>query len=232
MPYAFNTKSNSLVIKEDDPLISRIVFIGTPYGSRVNQINFLLKNSIPITIYANKISNLSINNFKTFNFIDFIKLLTFNVGRKIIWAKLLQLFNRNSSLNFLSPYLEIKNDVSFNSLNNIYSKYKLCLAFSEARNTGVLKKPVDIINLRSFEIPGSGGIQIIRYTDELNRFFKNYKNIVMFKNKEELLRLSKLFLFEKTIQELNHLRIASFDNIKENHTWEARFKKSFYLLGK
>jgi spore maturation protein CgeB len=106
------------------------------------------------------------------------------------------------------------------------------LAFSEARNTGVLKKPVDIINLRSFEIPGSGGIQIIRYTDELNRFFKNYKNIVMFKNKEELLRLSKLFLFEKTIQELNHLRIASFDNIKENHTWEARFKKSFYLLGK
>ena len=69
-------------------------------------------------------------------------------------------------------------------LYKVYSKYSLALSSTAARNTGVLKHSLYIVNFRSFEIPMSGGLQICQYTDEMAEYFDDGKEIIFYRSKD------------------------------------------------
>ena len=84
-------------------------------------------------------------------------------------------------LDVSSEYLVVHSGVQHREMNEIYSKYSLALSMPEARNTGVLKKPINVVRLRNFEIPMCAGLQITRYYEELAELFESEKEIVFYR---------------------------------------------------
>lgn len=228
-PYMFYPK------KQDE--INRISFIGTPYGSRANRINLLIDNGINVTLHSNlrKQSNELSKVTNKQQLKDYIKpaynLSRFSIGRRVILGAFKQKFTKQRVLNLENKNLEIKPVVPLELLGESYSKYSLSLASTEARNTGILKKPVNIVNLRSFEIPMSGGLQICSYFDELAQYFEEDKEILFYRTEEEFIEKAKYYLRPENEKIRNDIKLAARKRAENDHTWFCRFKKVFDYLG-
>ena len=230
LPYAANPyflkPSNS---KEE---YRRVGFIGNPHGSRIDRINYLLKNRIPITIHTSS-GNLDTTFFKA-DIKDYIQLFynysKYPIGRKLAIATIIDKFFKR---NIVDPYncLEKRNAVPLEELSKINNKYSLILSFTDANSSGVLANPVKIVNLRNFEIPMSGGIQFTLYSDELASYFENDKEIVMGKTMEECVDKAKFYLDDNQYELRQKIRIAARIRAEKDHTWFNRFSMVFKSLG-
>lgn len=210
----------------------KICFIGTPYGSRINLINDLLKADIPVALYADKESKQATLkvNLKNSNKKIIMQFLKNSIGRKIIFAAIK---NKKDSiaLDINSTLLSWHDVVQLSDLSDKYSGYALALSTNAARNTGILKKPVDIVNLRSFEIPMCGGLQFCRYTDELSNYFEDGKEIIFYYSKEDMIDKAKFYLRPKNEKLRFKIKLASRRRAENEHTWFIRFNNVFENLG-
>jgi len=229
-PYAANPYFFKPILESE---IERIAFIGTPYGSRVNTINSLVNNEISTTLFANKNSLVSPkkseNKLKQY-IIPAYNCLRYSIGRKVFLGALKQKKYANCKLN-INNYLDIKDQVAFEKLSTIHSTYALSLASTEARNTGVLKNPVNVVNLRSFEIPMSGGLQICSYFDELSEYFEEDKEIIFYRSKIEFVEKVKFYLRPENENIRRKMKASARKRAENDHTWFSRFKRAFDLLG-
>lgn len=209
--------------------ISRVLFIGTPYGSRIKQINVLLSNKIPVTIYSSKIAGEILSSEKNFLFplMEVFRQLKLNTGRKIIMGKILSLFYNDKLIK--NEYLEIFPSVEVSEMIALYKKYRLSWSSVYARNTGYLKSPLVTINVRSFEIPISGGLQFVVRNDELDKYFSDGHDIVFY-DKENFVDIARQYLFELCEEKIVQMKKNAQRNALMNHTWENRFKKIFDIL--
>lgn len=233
-PYAANPNLFKYKRQEE---INKICFAGTPYGSRKYKINTLTNKGIQVDLYANIKNNNSINisesKCKTRiveNINVAINLSRSDIGRKVILGALKTKLLNNEGLDY-NNYLEIYNSVNFSEMNDIFSKYALSLSISEARNTGVLKNPVNIVHLRNFEIPMSGGLQICSYFDELAQYFEEDKEILFYRTEEEFIEKAKYYLKPENEKIRNNIKLAARKRAENEHTWFCRFKKAFDYLG-
>lgn len=226
LPYAANPDIKKKTEKRK--IIRKIVFVGNPYGSRANVINYLTSNKVPVVIYhtLNNKEILGKKYFKTHikKIHTFYVLLKNSIGRKILLSRLLQNLTKKSKLDTKSQYLTIKDSLSIHELSNIYSRYALSLSFSSARNTDILSKPVKIVNLRSFEIPAFQGIQLVRKTDEISRYYQCAKEIVCYENKLDLLERIDYYLNTANDSELYAIQNQGYARTQEEHRWTARFE--------
>jgi len=78
-----------------------------------------------------------------------------------------------------NPFRKKIKHLSIEKMNNIISASKISLNILTIENK-------DKTNFRNFEIPSQFSLQICERTDELERIFKEDKNIVFFDNKDEL----------------------------------------------
>lgn len=228
LPYAANPTNFSPEYKQE---INKICFIGTPYGSRKRIINHLINNDCQLELYA----NLDTSNkdskpyiYKSGDiFFDYFK---HKIGRRIILGSIAGKFNTNEHINVNSEKLVIKNPVSYNEGINLYSRYSLALSSTSARNTGYLRNPVNIINLRSFEIPMSGGIQFCAYNPEISNYFEDGKEIILYNSDYELIEKAKFYL----TPDKDKLRLEMKKNARKraetDHSWICRFNKVFNKL--
>ena len=214
--------------------IERIAFIGTPYGSRVNMINLLLENNIDVSLYSNSKSKSNKKSYKRSikgNICTIYNLMGFNIGRRVLIGALKQKINRNKRIIKNSSNLKQMPPVGLEKLSKLYSNHALSLASTAARNTGVLKKPVNIVNLRSFEIPMSGGLQICSYCDELAEYFEEDKEIIFYRNNEELIDKARFYLKSENYKIRMKMKTAARRRAENDHTWFDRFKKVFDYFG-
>jgi spore maturation protein CgeB len=230
-PYAANPNFFKPHYKSE---IERIAFIGTPYGSRVNMLNLLTENKINVSLFSN--SSSTNNEIRENNKIrDYINpaynLLRFSIGRRVILGAIKQKTSANNILNINSEYLEKESPVNLEHLGNLYSNFALSLSSTAARNTGVLKKPVNIVNLRSFEIPMSGGLQICSYFEELANYFEEDKEIIFYRSNEEFIEKASFYLKPENKSIRMKLKEGARIRAENDHTWFSRFKKAFDLLG-
>lgn len=209
--------------------IPRVLFIGTPHGSRIKQINILLDHKIPVSIYSDKIreSILPSKNKFLFSLIDVFQHLTVKTGRKILLGKILSLFYNSKLLE--NDYLEVFPSVKFERMPYLYKKYRLSWSSVYARNTGYLNSPLITINARSFEIPMSGGLQFVVKNDELDKYFSDGHDIVFY-DKENFVEIARQYLFELSEEKIVQMKKNAQRNTLMNHTWENRFKKIFDIL--
>ena len=232
-PYAANPYI--YVYSTKNYICRKCCFIGTPYGSRSIMLNRLTKNSIPIDVFykENTVENkqcqestlLSIpplgskwNTYKT------------KEGWHIIFGAIVnKLIGENSIIhnNFLGEYPQIQTQ----NQSSLYSKYAISLSSTSARNTDVLRRNLPIINLRSFEIPMSGGLQLCRFNEELSSYFEEDKEILFYRNDEELVDKAKYIIYQASEKEILKMKEAARKRAECDHTWIQRFKYVFETLG-
>ncbi len=85
------------------------------------------------------------------------------------------------------------------------------------------------INPRVFEANGCGAFQIVDYKEEIEDIFEHKKEIIFYRNIEELKEALSFFL----AHDRERVRIAENGYLKtiKYHTYEHRLKEMFYIIG-
>ena len=214
-----------------------ISFIGSPYGGRVNKLNKLTQSNLLCKVYSNSLTESNKDKGEVVNK-DYLKLLkktlemlTFNTGRKVLHGAIKnKLFHLNESILDRNKYLEGLPSVSFLEMQKTYSNSSLSLNITELRNTYVLSTPIHKMHLRTFEIPMSGGLQIASYTEELASYFKEDKEIVLYKSEDELISKAKFYLDPKNDALSSQMKKNARERAAAEHTWMNRFDNIFCEL--
>lgn len=229
LPYAANPNFLKGDIPRDD--ISRVGFIGTPHGSRVANINTLIERGIPLTVHSKKAdTNNAVFRASGKEYLLAIKdYLKYPIGRKLLCGAFLDKLGKNA-IDTNNPNLILKEPIPLNELANANSSYALTFSFTAAKSTGVLSNPVDIVNLRNFEIPMSGGLQFCRYSDEIASYFEPDKEIVLFHNDEEMIEKARFYLADENRNLRMNMKIAARKRAEKDHTWYNRFSILFENL--
>ncbi len=220
-------------------LIRKVNFIGRPYGSRPNMINMLTRHIVPVDVFCQ--NNPSLYNSQSTSesnrlsiqlqpfYIQVTDRLRFSIGRKILLSNLISkikgepILEENTSLK-LCPRL------TFEDMCKTYSNYCLSLASSSARGTDNLSHPVNVVNLRNFEIPMCGGLELCRYSEEMANYFEDGKEIVLYRNDEDLIDKARYYL-NAPEREINRIKRNARYKAENEHTWFNRFKKVLGRLG-
>lgn len=232
-PYAANPHTFS---PQPEKQIRKVGFIGTPYGSRSNMINSIVNGGVNIDVFCKKNPKLESKPFvpkyqgPSMSSLDILKNnIQFKEGRKVMWANLLNRFIKHE-LSDNADNITLLPKVSFDELNSIYSNYVLSLSSTSARNTGILSNPVDVVNLRAFEIPMAGGLQFCRYCEELSNYFKEDEEIIFYRDNDELVDKARYFTQKASDSEIMRMKEAARKRAANEHTWMDRFKQVFEIL--
>lgn len=230
LPYAANPNFLKPVSTAHEVL--RIGFIGTPHGSRIDRINKLIEEGIPVTVHAamtnfdNKLVKVAGSNYLK----KVASWIRYPIGWKLLLAAICDKLGHRKIMD-RNDCLEIKNPVPLNKLANVNGSYALVLSFTDADSTGILKHPVPIVNLRNFEIPMSGAIQFTTYVEELASYFEEDKEIILCHNKDEYVEKAKYYLKDGLESIRNAIRINARKRAVAEHTWYHRFTSIFNCLG-
>lgn len=230
MPYAANPYIFSVQPGDE---IEAVGFIGTPYGTRIQKINDLIQNNIKCNVYSSANYNIKEKSCEDFHqkFTTFYNLSRFSVGRKVIHGALKKFVLNNMRYNLVkNEYLNLFPSVPFIEMNKLYSNLALSLGISELRNTHLLKKPIHKIHLRAFEIPMCGGLQLTSYTPELSNYFENDKEIILYKDNEEMISKASFYLKPEYKNLRCQIKQASRKRAESEHTWIKRFENIFTNL--
>lgn len=233
-PFVFNCDTEGTVAR-------RVCFIGTPYGSRSIMINQLTKSDISVDAYYKSKEDTTCSNQNDIEILEsriiapsrlsvlFHRFL-FPEGRKIMKGMVMnKMMGHQTIIN--NNNLSSRQTVLPEEQGNLYSRYALSLASTSTNHTDVLKDPLKIINLRNFEIPMSGGIEICKYNPELAEYFEDGKEIVFYNDNDDLVDKARYYLQRSTDAELNAIKVAARKRAEAEHTWWNRFTIAFDLLG-
>jgi spore maturation protein CgeB len=141
-----------------------------PFGYDIEEIEYdqIKKNELR---EINEVCFVGDGDFKRFLILSY---LAFN-GIKINvygnnWKKWYGCFNKN---------IKFKNSIDRDSLYKIIKLYRVQLNLLRKHN-------LNSFNMRTFEIPSVGGIQLMTYTDVISEYFDIGDEIFVFKNRKEL----------------------------------------------
>lgn len=233
--------ANPFVYKyEQGELIRKACFIGTPYGSRAKMINTISRSGNPVDLYFGRNKNtpppvedkieikytLPFHSAKTV----YWNRLKYHEGRKLVLSSLINKLSKGQELD-KNASVTIRSSVPFEDMVRFYTNYALAISFTSTETSDVLRHPVGRTFLRTFEVPMAGGIQICRYFDELNDYFEDGKEIIMYKTDEELVEKTNYILTKATEAEIIKMKEAARRRSESEHTWMNRFKTAFEILG-
>ena len=231
LPYAANPFAFNPVDEQTER--ERICFIGNPHGSRIDILNHLIDRKIPISVHTlqrqttHKFLSAPVGNYKE---VLLKNNLRYPIGLKLTIGAIKEKLGKRE-LKIDSPYISIEDPVAITELSKAYSSYSLSLSFTDANSTGVLKNPVKIVNLRNFEIPMAGGLQITMHSPEIAQYFEDGKEIVLAKSKDELIDKANYYLRPDNIDLRKKMKIDARKRAENEHTWNHRFEKVFKRLG-
>jgi glycosyltransferase involved in cell wall biosynthesis len=219
--------------------INQVGFIGSPYGSRTNKLNDILKKNIPCSLHSDSLFkkgyNTSIAGVKKLDICDLItktyRYMRFPIGRKVLYAAFKnQILQSKSRVLVENEFLTKEYSVPVTQMMSLYSNYALSLNIMELRDTYVLKQPVMKIHLRAFEIPMCGGLQLVSYNKELSSYFEANKEIIFYTNIDDMTDKCKFYLNPNNETIVFKLKKAARKRAETEHTWNNRFEKIFKLL--
>lgn len=134
--------------------------------------------------------------------------------------------------NYWPRFVNHKNIQIFNPVHGelfweVLRKYRIQLNLMRIHNE-------DSHNMRSFEIPAIGGIQLAPYTVEHNLLFEENKEIFLFKNIDDCVEKIKYLLSLSEPDSLNLRKLARLGVIEKGYSYKNRarhvYDKLEYLL--
>ncbi len=228
-PFSFKPSSISF--------ISKVCFIGTPYGSRSLMINQLTSHKVPVCVYYGGSGKAQKGNATKFKMItpsvnkQMFDRMKFSAGRKLILGMIVNKIANKPQINKDNSFIDFSPSVTFAQLSKLYSDYVLSLASTSTSHTDALRNPLKVINLRNFEIPMSGGIELCKYNKELADYFEDGKEIVFYSDNDDLVDKARYFLEKAKESEIREMKNAARKRAENEHTWWCRFTKAFDILG-
>lgn len=231
LPYAANPH---IITPKYDKDNESVLFIGTPYGSRCKMINNLIDNDVNVSLFGldkqSESGRIIPNVSKKSLAIEIKRMLSFPIGRKLAYASIKNKFLKQSVLHADSEFLTKFPPVDLKTMMHYYNNYALSLSSVTNRHTGVLKHPVMIANLRSFEIPASGGILFCQFNPELNQHFIDGKEAIYYHNDADMIDKAKFYLSQKNRNIRLAIKQAARLKAENEETWFTRFSKIFEKL--
>ena len=206
-----------------------VTFIGQAYGERPDYIKHILENNINIKVFGFGWDNFTEKTLSQ-NYSKKLKKLFSKDILKSIEYRINTLLKKQNKTEIFEAYkITIPNNIIGHILSDeemikMYSRSKINLGFSSCGNTH-LKNKILQVRLRDFEIPMSSGFYMTEYIEELEEFFEIGKEIVCYKNKEDLIDKIKYYLNHDSERE--KIRIAGKSRCLKDHTWHKRFNMVF-----
>lgn len=214
-----------------------VCFLGTPYGSRSLMINTLTNAGIDVDLYYGGQKNLIEQKIKVqYDIVHppywkiFLHRLSYPEGRQMIFGAVKNKLVGSRTID-KSPALHWFKSVPATEISKVYSSHALCLASTSTNHTDSLKKPLKIVNLRSFEIPMSGGLALCKYNPELAEYFEDGKEILFYHSDDELKDKARFFTKKASDSDLQRMKEAARFRAEKDHTWWKRFTAVFDALG-
>ena len=112
----------------------------------------------------------------------------------------------------------------------LYSKSFISLGFLEVfDNHDPTKSVIKHLHLREFEAPMCGALYCTGYSDELAEFFEPDKEVIVYKDANELLDKIRYYLSHPA--EGEKIRAAGLKRALDDHTYHRRYKQLFQAIG-
>lgn len=235
-PYAANPYTFSFT---EYPIKRKVTFIGTPYGSRSIMINALTSHGVDTDVFFGKQPGVKEPKIKIpikYNIISpnplsvILNRFRFKEGRKLLHGKIANIFAGQKPVE-VNEHLTRFYAIPPSEISKYYSEYAISLASTSTNHTDVLKNPLKIVNLRNFEIPMSGGIELCKYNAELAGYFDEDKEILFYHTNEELADKARFYTTKASDREILNIKKAARKKAEAEHTWWNRFGIAFNILG-
>ncbi|MCG7547201.1 glycosyltransferase [Pseudoalteromonas sp. Of7M-16] len=235
MPYAANPFTYQPTSGEE---LSGMAFVGTVYGGRINKVEEILKRDIDVRLYGgnspsaegeNPAKNLLANLSSSLD--NVYRLSSFPIGRQALKAAAIKSTKKFEISDSLQVLIKNRSSLSFEEVAKTYSRSKMSLNITELWNTYLLAKPIHKLHLRTFEIPMSGGLQIASRTDEIQDYFEEDKEIVLYDSMDEFVEKSRFYLRDDNAALREQIKHAARERAASEHSWQKRFLKAFAALG-
>jgi len=127
------------------------------------------------------------------------------------------------------PWKIVGPALSDEEMIKMYSRSKISLGFSSCGDTHLKRRQILQVRLRDFEVPMSGAFYMVEYMKELEEFFEIGKEIVCYRNKEDLLAKVKYYLGNEAERE--KIRQGGYRRALNEHTWQKRLEDVFVQMG-
>lgn len=216
----------------DLPRSVQASFVGANYSLRARYLMHLLENGIDVHAYGPGWVSGATNHARSVA--KHYKLLI-----RAIMAFSPQ--TQNSTSAFLADhdyrrYLGVRfrgnmhPPISDDDLVALYSRSHISLGFVEVYDGHDPSRSVmRHLHLREFEAPMCGALYCTGYTDELAEMFEPEKEVLTYRNQQEL--LEKVYYYLAHPAQGEKIREAARKRALAEHTYQARFRKLFETLG-
>jgi len=184
-------------------------FVGQPHGNRKKIINRIRKSGININCRGRGWENGRISQEEMIKIFSQSKInLNLTKGSGVSFIKSIArifLKKNNKSIKIENPFLWVDNLKS------------------------LLGKNREQIKGRNFEIPGCGGFLITGKADNLQDYYISGKEIVIYKDEQDLIKKIKYYLEHSKEREI--IAGAGLERTLRDHTYEKRFNNIFKIIG-
>lgn len=119
--------------------------------------------------------------------------------------------------------------LSDQELIEMYSRSRASLGFTTVAGPTSDEGPLKQVRLRDFEATMSGAFYVVEYFDELAECFEEDKEVIFFREPNELVDKLRFYLSHPSVRE--RIRAAGMNRARAEHTWHQRFEKLFRDLG-
>ena len=225
MPLAANPK----YYKPSKSKNNNVTFMGSTYGLRPYYIWRILQNGINVQVYGPgwKVHE----NFKSFLKYQYDLLNLHLANDENAVYELNKLINRRIIFTINKKFKEqINSHLSDDDYFSTMSNSKIIINFNESPSDPIFINPNKIFgcNLRDFETTMSGTFSLTQFSDELEDFFCDGKEVVSFKNEQEL--IDKLKFYNSHDLLVEKIATEGYNRAVKEHTWERRFVNFFNYL--
>lgn len=209
--------ANPFTFKPQDPAQNpdnyQITFFGQNYGNRGDYIQALVKAGLPAEGHGRG----------------------WPAGGGTKMQEMLNIFSYSKiNLNFTeTPYFGLRKKLNLLAklfIKKELGKYSLNLQSPILNLKSILGTQRRTIKSRTFEVPACGGFLMTGVSDDnLGEYYELGKEMVVFKNKEDLVTKAKYYLEHE--EERQAIAMAGFKRTLKEHTYVYRFNEIFKFMG-
>jgi spore maturation protein CgeB len=217
VPILCHEAANPAVYKPYElPYECDVVFIGAPYGDRVEYVRALVDAGIDIRVFG--LGWLDLGDVQPIT-----RRVRHGAGR--VKRAILRQHARARPL----PNSCLGGPLDDEEMVRMYSRSRVSLGFANVGETHRTSAPITQVRLRDFEAPMSGAFYMPQWSSEIHEYFAEGKEVVCFGDSRDL--VAKVAYYLEHADERESIRAAGLRRALRDHTWQRRLTEAFSAMG-